>query len=193
MYIRLEWEEKFLIFCKRSKRRRRNAAAPACQKVEETPRNAGVCRRKQPPSEEGGGTAKAVTEGEKSLQFSRCLQSIYRVFSPPVSFADSPCWDPDKAKGFVGERRSSGMSELSHSCGSEGYKACDDDRGGLLRCCRTETFCSARNIVFRQAQAAAKCRRPQMDQPTLDVVSSSGAMTTRMSAPTPESLRTMSS
>ena len=47
------------------------------------------------------------------------------------------------------------MSELSHSCGSEGYKACDDDRGGLLRCCRTETFCSARNIVFRQAVRSA--------------------------------------
>ena len=34
-------------------------------------------------------------------------------------------WGPCKTK-FCGERRSSGVSELSHLCGSEGYRACDD-------------------------------------------------------------------
>lgn len=34
-------------------------------------------------------------------------------------------WGPRKTE-FCGERRSSGVSELLHLCGSEGYRACDD-------------------------------------------------------------------
>ena len=82
--------------------------------------------------------------GREKFAILLILPVYCRVFSPPVSFADSPCWAPGKAFGFVWERRSSAMSELSHSCGSEGYEACDDDRGGLSRCCRAETVCALR-------------------------------------------------
>ena len=40
------------------------------------------------------------------------------------------------------------MSELSHSCGSEGCEACDDDRGGLDRCCAPKRFVLYESIVL---------------------------------------------
>ena len=45
----------------------------------------------------------------------------------PTVFMSSSSGAPGKAAGFVGERRSSGMSEFSRKRGNEGYKACDDE------------------------------------------------------------------
>lgn len=36
-------------------------------------------------------------------------------------------WGPPQRRRLCGERRSSGASELSHLCGSEGCTACDDE------------------------------------------------------------------
>lgn len=36
-------------------------------------------------------------------------------------------WGPPQRRCLCGERRSSGASELSHLCGSEGCTACDDE------------------------------------------------------------------
>ena len=45
----------------------------------------------------------------------------------PAFFVSSSSGVPGKAAGFVGERRSSGMSEFSRKRGNEGYKACNDE------------------------------------------------------------------
>ena len=42
-------------------------------------------------------------------------------------FVSSSSGAPGKAVGFVGERRSSGMSEFLRKRGNERYKACDDE------------------------------------------------------------------
>ena len=60
------------------------------KKVEVKPSRVGVGRRKQPPSEEGGGTASAVTEGEKGSQFSMLFRAFAKFSLPQSASLTAP-------------------------------------------------------------------------------------------------------